>query len=241
MADQIINRLLDEIIPSKVNDFAIYRHTVYMDSLNVGLASTANAEPCGDIANSGQLHRMTTDKIAEMMPSPKIIEAAIGLAAVNASLDHEKIKDRLVSTNAVNVLLEKGQGKNVSIIGHFPFIAGLVKKKSCRNLWVFELHPKGDDLSSDRLPEFLPQSDVVLISGTTLINHTFDDITAMCKNSYNILLGPSTPLTPLLFDYGINAVCGVIVTEKEKAKLTFAQGARYRDAEGLEFVCLRTQ
>lgn len=239
MANQIINCLIDEVVPSEVNEFAIYRHTVYVDSMNVGLASTANANPCADIAKAGTLHEMTTKELAEMMYSEEVIEAAIGLAAINASLDLGRLGNRLISANAVDILLEKGSGKNVSIIGHFPFVKRLIKSKSCKNVWVFELNPKSpDDLSSDLLPEFIPQSDIVLISGTSLINHTFHDISGLCKDSYNILLGPSTPLTPSLFDFGINAVCGTVVTNREKARLSFSQGARYREAEGIEFVCL---
>ena len=239
MTHQIISCLIDEAIESTVNDFAIYRHTVYVDSTNVGLASTANADPCAEIANIGRMHEMTTKELTALMHSNEIIEAAIGLAAINASLNLTKLKSRLVHANAIKILRERGEGKNVSIIGHFPFVEGLIKNKTCKNIWVFELNPKDpDDLSSDLIPKYIPQSDIVLISGTTLINHSFGDIVGLCKDSYNILLGPSTPLTPLLFDFGIDAVCGVIVADKEKAKLSFAQGARYREAAGLEFVCL---
>jgi len=238
MADQIINRLIDEVTSSGIKDFAVYRHTVYIESVNVGLASTANADPCADIANIGRMHEMNTRELAELLHSNEIIEAAIGLAAINASIDLRKLKSRLVRKNAVSILLEKGKGKNVSIIGHFPFIERLIKNKTCKNLWVFELNPKSpDDLSSDLMPQHIPKSDVVLISGTTLINHSFGDIVGLCKDSYNIVLGPSTPLTSSLFDFGINVVCGVIVADKEKAKLSLSQGARYREAEGLEFVC----
>ncbi|UCD18371.1 MAG: DUF364 domain-containing protein [Candidatus Zixiibacteriota bacterium] len=239
MTNQIMSRLIGEVIPSRINDFAIYRHTVYVDSINVGLASTANANPCNGVANMETMHEMTTKDLAAMIYSEKIIEAAIGLAAINASLDHDKLRNRLVNTNAVNLVLEIGRGKNVSVIGHFPFVEGLIKSGNCKNIWVFELNPKStDDLSSDLLPEFIPKSDVVLISGTTLINHTFHDISRLCKDSYNIMLGPSTPLTPSLFDFGINAVCGAIVADREKVKLSLSQGARYREAEGLEYVCL---
>jgi len=238
MANQVIDCLIDEVTDSKVTDFAIYRHTVYIDSKNIGLASTANANPCADIANIGKMHEMGTKKLAKLMHSNEIIEAAIGLAAINASLNLKKLKHRLVYKNASDILLEKGNGKNVSIIGHFPFVQRLIRSKSCNNIWVFELYPKSpDDLMFDQFPQYALQSDVVLITGTTLINHTFNHISDLCKKSYNILLGPSTPLSLSLLDFGINVVCGVIVTDKEKAKLSLSQGARFREAQGLEFVC----
>ncbi|UCE66427.1 MAG: hypothetical protein JSU85_16575 [Candidatus Zixiibacteriota bacterium] len=239
MTDQIIDRLIAEAGEYTVNDFAIYRHTIYVDSANVGLASTANAEPCAEIANVGRMHEMTTKELAVLLHSDKILEAAIGLAAINASLDLAKLKNRLTRTNAVKILREKGEGKNVSIIGRFPFVESFIKDGICENVWVFELNPgSSDDLSSDLIPKYVPQSDVVLISGTALINHSFQGIVELCDNSYNIVLGPSTPLIPLLFDFGVDAICGAIVVDKEKAKLSFSQGARYREAAGLEFVSL---
>ena len=239
MSDQIISCLIDEASESPVKEFAIYRHTVYVDSINVGLASTANADPRADIANIGRMHKMTTRELAALMHSNEIIEAAIGLAAINASLNLTKLRISLVRANAVKILREKGRGKNVSIIGHFPFIESFIKDNISENVWVFEKNPKSaDDLTSDLIPEYIPQSEVVLISGTTLINHSFGDIVRLAKDSYNILLGPSTPLTPMLFDFGIDAICGVIVADKEKAKLSLSQGARYRETEGLEFICL---
>jgi uncharacterized protein (DUF4213/DUF364 family) len=239
MAGRIIDCLINETIDSAVNDIAIYRHSVYIDSSNVGLASTANANPCDDIDSIGRLHEMKTRELAGLLNSGRIIEAAIGLAAINASLDLNRWKNRLIRKNAVKILRERGAGKNVSIIGNFPFVESFIKDGVCENVWVFELYPKSpDDLSPERMPDFLPRSDVVLISGTTIINHSFKGIIGLCKESYNIVLGPSTPLSPLLFDFGIDAICGAIVVDKKKARLSLAQGARYRDAEGLEFVCL---
>ncbi len=240
MEKQIINCLLEKVISSKIDDIAIYPYTVYVESLNVGLASTMKASSCVNIAHMGRMHELPTGKLAELINSDITLEAAIGLAAINSSLNHQKLRNELEQTNAFQILLEKGQGKNVSIVGHFPFIDKLIKNKSCKNLWVFELNPKAEtDLPPDLIPEYLPASDVVLVSGTTLINHTFDDIHRLFHNSYNIMLDPSTPLNPSLFDFGFDAVCGAVVTNKEKAKRCFSQGACYREAEGLEFATLR--
>ncbi len=60
--------------------------------------------------------------------------------------------------------------------------------------------------------DILPQADVVAITGTTLINHTIDELLAFCSTQALIgLLGPSTPLSSLLFDYGIDVLCGASV------------------------------
>ncbi|MFC1588371.1 Rossmann-like domain-containing protein [Planctomycetota bacterium] len=239
MPNKIIDCLLEEVIPSEVSDFAIFPHSVFVDSMNVGLASTVNASFCGDIAYVGKIHEMTTGELAEMIKSNKIIEAAIGLASINSSLDRSGLNDKLIDINAGQIVQEKGKDKNVSVIGHFPFVERLKRNQNCKNLWVFELAPKADyDLSPDLLPEYIPQSDVVVITGTTIINQSFDDISKLFKDSFNIMLGPSTPLTPTLFDFGIDAICGAIVTNKDKAKQHLSQGAPFRKTKGLEFVML---
>ena len=239
MTVNIIESLIAEEGDFSVNDFAIYRHTAYVESSNVGLASTANADFSDIKIDLEEISTSTTGKLASLLRSNKIIEAAIGLAAINSSLDIEKIKDKLVQKNAVHILREKGAGKNVSIIGHFPFIESFRADGVCENIRVFEMNPKNsDDLSPDLMRKYLPRSDVVMISGSTLINHSFDRIISLCDKSYNIILGPSTPLTPLLFEFKIDAICGTIVRDKEAAKSSFARGTSYRKAEGLEFVSL---
>jgi len=237
MVDQLFQALIGDIVQSDVREVAIFPHSVYIDSIHVGLASPVNAEPCLSVRNAGQLHKMNTRELAEMIFSKNLLEAAIGLAAINASLRLDK--ERFTTLNALEVLNAHITNRNISIIGHFPFVEKLKQAGKHKNLWVFELQPKHDeDLSSDLLPKFLPVSDIVLISATTLINHTFEVIHKHIQHSFNIMLGPSTPLSPKLFDFGIDVICGAIVTNREKARVYLAQGARYRDAKGLKFVTL---
>jgi hypothetical protein len=104
---------------------------------------------------------------------------------------------------------------------------------------VFELRPKTDeDLSPEDFPKYLPQSDVILMSGTTLIHHTFDTIRKYFNNSYIMLVGPSTPLSPILFDFGIDLISSTLVADVEKARESFSRGAKFREAQGLRFVSL---
>ena len=161
------------------------------------------------------------------------------MAALNSALDLSPIEDLLQQVNAFDVLLHRGKNKNISIIGHFPFVELLKRKKIARNLWVFELKPKtDDDLLPEHIPEYVPESDIVLLSGTTLIHHTFEAISGYFNASFNIMAGPSTPLSPILFDFGIDMISGTVVTDKEKARESFSRGAKFREAQGLRFVSL---
>jgi hypothetical protein len=79
----------------------------------------------------------------------------------------------------------------------------------------------------------LPESDVVAITGTSLINHTFDGLIELCRpDAFVVLLGGSVPLTPVLFDRGVDVVSGTRVVAVPAALQAVAQGASYRQIPG---------
>lgn len=151
--------------------------------------------------------------------------ASLGLAAINSLLEIDR--SRCVELNAADLLLRAGKGKDVSVVGHFPFVDEL--RKVTRNFWVMErwLRP-GDRPEADAV-EFLPRSDVVAISGTTLINHTLSHLLGLCPGrSLKLLLGPTTPLTEVLFDHGIDVVSGSLVVDEERVLASVGEGADFR-------------
>jgi len=68
-------------------------------------------------------------------------------------------------------------------------------------LWVLERRPVEGDLPAEMAAEVLPQADVAAITGTSLINHTFEGLMKLCRpDALVIVLGPTAPLSPVLFD-----------------------------------------
>ena len=57
--------------------------------------------------------------------------------------------------------------------------------------WVLELQPGPGDLPAEQAAEVLPQADVVALTGTSLINHTFDELMALCRRDAFVLLARS--------------------------------------------------
>ncbi len=95
------------------------------------------------------------------------------------------------------------------------------------------------DLSEADIPEFLPLADVVAITGTSITNHTFDGIlNHLPKKSYNIVLGPSTPLTPLLFELRIDMVSGAAVEDYATVKKHVLQACPTRHLKGLRMISI---
>ncbi|MEJ2209589.1 MAG: histidine kinase N-terminal 7TM domain-containing protein [Anaerolineae bacterium] len=120
---------------------------------------------------------------------------------------------------------------------HFPFVERV--RRAASACWVLELHPRPGDLPAEWAAEVLPRADVVALTGTSLINHTFDDLIALCRpGAFVLLLGGSAPLTPLLFDRGVDAVSGTRVVDVPAALQSVGQGATFRQIAGRQLLTM---
>jgi len=53
-----------------------------------------------------------------------------------------------------------------------------------------------------------------------------------------LILGPSTPLVPLLFDHGIHYLSGSLVLNEADTVRTVQQGASFPQVEGVQVVTM---
>ncbi len=183
------------------------------------------------VSAAGHLVDHPPAELAAMARSGSTLEAAVGLATINSLLPAPTTQAK--PANAAEVLAERGAGRRVAVIGHFPFVDRL--RPGCRELWVFE---RGNgigpgDLPEARMAELLPRAEVVAVTATTLINHTLDEILRhRRKGALWIMLGPSTPFSPLLFELGFDALCGTVVEQPEAALRAIREGATARQIPG---------
>jgi uncharacterized protein (DUF4213/DUF364 family) len=193
-----------------------------------GLASTLRlaVHPDGPpIPQAGRLLERRGRELAGWLCSSNTLEASVGAAAFNALLSVDE--NACGEVNAEDVILEHGMGRRVAIVGHFPFVERV--RQAVAECWVLELHPRPDDLSADRAAEVLPQADVVALTGTSLINHTFDGLMRLCRpDAFVLLLGPSAPLSPVLFGVGVSAISGTRVVDLQRVLRAVGQGATFR-------------
>jgi uncharacterized protein (DUF4213/DUF364 family) len=193
-----------------------------------GLASTLRAEGTGPwppVVDAGRLLDRSGRELAELIRSERILEASIGMATFNALLEVDK--GPLTEINAADILLEHGTGKRLAIVGHFPFIERV--RAAASECWVLELRPGPGDLPADQAAVVLPQADVVALTGTSLLNHTFDELMAYCRrDTFVLLLGPSVPMSPVLFDAGVDALSGTVVDDPAQVLLALSQGGTFR-------------
>jgi len=95
------------------------------------------------------------------------------------------------------------------------------------------------DLPPQAAPEILPEADVVAISGTAFINHTVEALLNLCQDKFVIMVGPTSPMSAVLFDYGVDVIAGVKVVDTEKVLLTISEGAKLPQVRGIKFLTMR--
>ena len=156
-----------------------------------------------------------------------------------AGYDGTPMYDSLVAAHGTLQMWPE-QGKRVALVGHFPFIPWL--RKRVDQLSVLELQPQADEFPAASATEIIPQADVLALTGTTLINGTLVDLMKLRKpDTVVLVLGPSTPLSPILFDHGVHLLSGSLVEDVEKVLLAVSQGANFRQVHraGVRLVTMK--
>ena len=230
-------RIIDDLIASLKGNAPVrevrvcaFWTAVVLEDGRCGLASTLRpdepqcAGPAPLVPRAGHLLECSALELAEYAKSESLLEASIGMAAINSLIEVDE--SRCVELNAEEVILKEGAGRKVAVVGHFPFIPRV--REAAQRLWVLEKRPVKGDLPADMAAEVLPQADVAAITGTSLINHTFEGLMKLCRpDALVVILGPTAPVSPLLFDYGADIICGTVVADAENVLRLIGQGANF--------------
>ena len=242
----IIDRLLAAIKPGRIVSIQVgmTRTAVVAETdegIKCGLAATfmdsyTNYHERPAVSRAGQLLDVPARELAEMINSDSLTESTIGLAVINALLPGGL--EHAFALNGHDYLVQHGLDQNIALIGHFPFIDLLLPV--AKNVWTFELNPRPGDLPAEKAPEYFPKADIIAITATTIINKTFDELIPLCRpDATVIMLGPSTPLSPILFDLGVQVISGTRVLDINAAILGIAQASsmhQLRERGIVEFI-----
>jgi len=197
--------------------------------LRCGLAATMSDtshhytnEP--SIPDAGRLAELPARVLAALVRSPRLPEVSIGMAALNALLRHDPA--RWTDIHAEEVIARHGAGRTVVLVGHFPFVPHLEPRVG--KLLVLEQEPRPGDLPASAAAQVIPQADVLAITAATLVNRTFGGLMALRRpDALTLLLGPTTPLSPILFESGVDILSGSIVEDIPAVLRGVSQGASF--------------
>ncbi len=219
----------------KVKDYVvgIGLCAVLLDDGRVGSAYTArDMIPWGcslydELPKTG----VPVEEFIDMFDSDDVIFQALGMSAINACLNHGEFED-------VDIMdkLDLHSSSVVGMIGDFtPMIEPI--RKSVKTLYVFEKQDIPDTVPTEKIPQLLPECDLILISATTLLNRTFDSIIQHAKTKNIFMLGPSTPICPKALPE-VKIFGATIVNEGALRTLYHGGGTRnlYREKTGKKVV-----
>jgi uncharacterized protein len=194
---------------------------VRLDSGHAGVAWTPRdtAGGCTHLASAGTLTGRCAAEILTMLSDAQsALPRALGLAVANALLaatpQPETIREEVISSLGVT------SDDRVAMVGFFAPVVARLKKIGCR-LDVVELNPFHGEgtLTPGQGEGALSTCTVAVITGTSLINGTFDAVCAQLGNPRAaVLLGPSSPLCGEAFD---------------GTPITHVAGSRVKDADAV--------
>ena len=178
-----------------------------------------------DVPQAGTLETYPALELAHMIHSGLPSMASVATATINALLP--KGSWAWAEKNAEEIIRTEGAGKDVVIIGRFPFSEAL--RPHVGKLTILEQDPEGAELPPEAAPEIIPKADLIAITGMTFINRTLDQLIDLCpKEAMVLILGPSTPLSPVIFNHGVDLLSGAVVTDIDNVLRTLSQGANFR-------------
>lgn len=178
---------------------------VQLESGTCGLACTLRHRldegTCSLLSQAGTMAGMKVVEVIPLLRSQNIVEAAVGLASINAVVVSADPLPGNTPDAPIAELLRIGPNDRVGMVG---YIGPIVKElqQSAQDVVVFDeaKTAMNEITATEQEALFLPGCDVVILSATSLLNKTFDSLLDMAAQAREIcVMGPSTPLTPEIF------------------------------------------
>ncbi|MEF3697330.1 Rossmann-like domain-containing protein [Desulfolutivibrio sp.] len=158
--------------------------------------------------------------------------ASLAVAAAGALLPPPPVSAK----KAQDLILDRGRGRRVAVVGHFPFVEKM--GPAFASFSVLERAPRPGDLPAAQAETVLPEAQVVAITASALANGSLGGLLDLCSpGAFVLLVGPSVPFAGCLFDFGVDVLCGNVVTDAQAVLDGVARGLPYRALQGLSAVC----
>ncbi len=174
---------------------------------------------------AGELLNKQITELMDYALDDNALKAAVGMATLNALsaalLADDTCRYKPTAYGNALELIDITGNDTVAMVGAFtPFIKKI--SEITEKLFVIEKNPRvagKDDTfkieSADRLKEIIPQANILIITGVTLINHTLGPILDLAKDADEIVVvGPTASVYPEpLFKRGVTVMGGVRITD----------------------------
>lgn len=219
---KIFDEILDTIPPelTVLECMRGVNWTLVRSEIGLGMAMTVQGGRRS--SELGSIAGMQLKKLAGYIKSWNMLEASLGQAAINAALNVPSLVTSMTSQlndpegdpeafNGFTHLIPELRGKKVAVVGHFPNIEKL--QDTCE-LTILERQPQPDDYPDPACEYILPEQDFVFITGTAFVNKTMPRLLELSKNATIILIGPSVPISRVVFTYGVTWLASFVISEQ---------------------------
>ncbi len=218
----------------KSNSFAY----LALDDGSIGLTYVALDDALADLQAQMPGKRIVgcrPEELAQLYAEPQGWQRALGLAAINAISqcvlsNHQGL--RAMPRSLPPLALQAGD--EIGMVGYFGRLVEPIRALGIP-LTVIELDERhlanepGVVVTTDATR--LARCNKVIVTGTTLLNHTLEHILRCCTRASDIvLLGPSASCLPdPLFARGVTMIGGFRVTDAEWFAMRWQAAERWRD------------
>lgn len=164
---------------------------------------------------------------ASAVRSWNLREASAGLAAANSYYNTtERLRtlrcfEPFGNSCTAGLLLTN---KRVALIGHLKMPEDMF---SCAaEVSVLEREPVSGDYPDSACEYIVPICDLVIITGSALVNKTLPRLLELARDACVILVGPSVPMCPELLGFGIDRLAGLAPNDAKGLEEHVAGGGR---------------
>jgi uncharacterized protein (DUF4213/DUF364 family) len=165
--------------------------------------------------------------LAACIKSWNLIEASIGQAAINAyynsppvarkngisvsssQFTEDRIYDPFISyQNAI-------RDKKVAVIEHFPYLEPLFQPVC--DLSILAKEPEEGEYPYSAAEYILPECDYVFVTCSAVVDKSLPRFLNLSEQAHVVIVGSSTPLAPVLSQFGVKNLSGFVIKDGEKA------------------------
>ncbi|MDD4170982.1 MAG: DUF364 domain-containing protein [Syntrophomonas sp.] len=194
--------------------------------------SSAKAMPL-----SGKLAARNVNAYLEDIFKDNILKKALGIATLNAlsatcwDIMKEKSYAIELGKNTFDTIEIDPAKKTVVVGALVPIIRKLVATNADFHILEMDASTlKPNEMpyfaEANRAPEFVPDADLLVITGTTIINDTLPELLAMAKPGAQIVVtGPTVSMLPdAFFTRGVTSLGGILVTNPDEILDIISEG-----------------